>query len=87
MISEIVNNLFGIYWWLIILRIFLTWIPTVKWESQPFSFLKNIVDPVLLPFRSIIPPIGGLDLSPIIALLFLQFVRAAILQLLYHFGL
>ena len=87
MISRLVNSLFSIYWWLIILRIFLTWIPTIDWYKQPFAFIKNIVDPVLEPFRRIIPPLGGLDFSPIIAILFIQLLQGVILQILYRLGL
>lgn len=87
MISKLVNTFFAIYWWIIIVRIFLTWIPTINWYSQPCKFLKDVVDPVLAPFRSIIPSFGGLDISPVVALLFLQLVQIALVQLLRSFGL
>lgn len=87
MVSKIVNSLFGILWWLIILRIFLTWIPTINWEKQPFNLLRAIVDPILSPFRALIPAVGGLDFSPIVAIIFIQLVQGAVLQLLFHFGL
>lgn len=88
MISRLVNSLFGIYWWLIILRIFLTWIPSIDWYKQPFAFLKNVVDPFLEPFRRLVPPIGGLDISPIIAILALQmFFNFLVIPILRSFGL
>ncbi|MDD3236627.1 MAG: YggT family protein [Candidatus Gastranaerophilales bacterium] len=85
-LAQIVNNLFNIYWWLLIVRIFLTWVPSINWENQPFKFLRIVVDPVLAPFRAIIPPLGGLDFSPIIAILFLQFAQVAIVRLLVYVG-
>ena len=76
MILAIINNLFYFYSLLIVIRIFLTWIPNIDWNSQPFAFMSSLTDPYLNIFRGIIPPIGGmLDISPIIALLALQFLQ------------
>jgi len=46
------------------------------------SFLDRLVQPLLNPFRRIIPPIGGLDLSPIALLLLIQLVETLVLRLL-----
>lgn len=85
-IAALVNSIFGIYFWLIILRIFLTWIPNINWENPPFNILKGIVDPFLSPFRMLIPALGGLDFSPVIAIIFLQIVQAAIVRFLITLG-
>ena len=77
-----INNLVNLYLFLIILRIFLTWIPSVNWENQPWHTLRAIVDPYLGIFRMIIPPIGGLDFSPIVAILVLQLLAYAVIYLL-----
>jgi YggT family protein len=63
-----------IYLFLIFIRILLTWFPTVSWMNQVASFLSPLTDPYLNIFRSFIPPIGGLDLSPILAIIVLQFI-------------
>jgi len=88
-IRYIVNNLFYFYYLILIIRIFLTWIPNLDWDSQPFEFLRSITDPFLNIFRRIIPPIGGmLDISPILAFLVLQLViQPAVNGLLGFFGL
>lgn len=67
-----------IYTFLIIVRILLTWFPTVTWMNQVEAFLSPITDPYLNIFRSFIPPLGGLDLSPILAILLLQFLGTAL---------
>lgn len=85
--ATVINDLFNIYFWIIIVRIFLTWIPSIDWYSQPFKFLALISDIVLEPFRRIIPPLGGLDFSPIVALLFLQFLQFAVVRMLVLLGL
>ncbi|MDX2230146.1 MAG: YggT family protein [Leptolyngbyaceae cyanobacterium bins.349] len=66
-----------IYMVMIFIRILLSWFPNVNWFDPPFSILSQLTDPYLNVFRNIIPPLGGLDLSPILAILLLQFVQQA----------
>lgn len=88
MISRFINQLFYFYYLILIIRIFLTWIPNIDWDSQPFGFLRSITDPFLNIFRGLIPPIGGmLDISPIIAFFALQFLQIGVNWLLAAFGL
>lgn len=78
MIERLVNDLFYIYYIIIIIRIFLTWIPTIDWEVQPMKLMRDVTDPYLNLFRAVIPPFGGLDFSPIIALLVLNVLQSII---------
>ncbi|MEH2062728.1 MAG: YggT family protein [Nostoc sp.] len=63
-----------IYTVLLIIRVLLTWFPTINWYNQPFTTLSQITDPYLNLFRSIIPPLGGMDFSPMLAIILLQIV-------------
>jgi YggT family protein len=64
-----------IYIFLLVVRILLTWFPTVSWMNQIASTLSQVTDPYLDLFRSFIPPLGGtLDISPILAIFVLQLV-------------
>ncbi|HEY9724885.1 MAG TPA: YggT family protein [Chroococcales cyanobacterium] len=74
LLTNTLANFLQIYLILLFVRILLTWFPTVEWMNQIQSFLSPITDPYLNIFRSFIPPIGGLDLSPILAILVLQLV-------------
>jgi len=88
MISKFINQLFYFYYLILIIRIFLTWIPNIDWNSQPFEALRSITDPFLNIFRGIIPPIGGmLDISPIIAFFALQLLQIGINWILAVLGL
>lgn len=88
MVSRFINQLFYFYYLLLIIRIFLTWIPNIDWDSQPFAVMRSLTDPFLNIFRGIIPPIGGmLDISPIIAFIALQFIQIGVNMLLGIFGL
>lgn len=74
LVTTTLANFLNIYLLLIIVRILLTWFPTISWMNQVEAFLSPITDPYLNIFRSFIPPIGGLDLSPVLAILVLQVV-------------
>lgn len=74
-IAKIVNNIFYFYFILIILRIFLTWIPSIDWQQQPVKSIREVTDMYLDIFRRFIPPVGGLDFSPIIAIIVLQILQ------------
>jgi YggT family protein len=63
-----------IYFYLIIVRVLLSWFPNIDWYAQPFAIVSQLTDPYLNLFRSVIPPLGGMDFSPIIAILLLQFI-------------
>ena len=62
------------YSYLLIIRVLLTWFPQINWYNQPFAALAQITDPYLNLFRSIIPPLGGMDFSPILAFFALNVV-------------
>lgn len=88
MITRTVSLLFYFYYLIIIIRIFLSWIPSIDWYQQPFSWIRSITDPFLNIFRGIIPPIGGmLDISPVIAIILLQIIQGLVVGLLSGLGL
>lgn len=62
----------SIYLYMIIFRVLLSWFPNINWLSPPFSILSQLTDPYLNLFRSVIPPLGGIDISAILAILLLQ---------------
>ena len=65
------------YTFVIILWCLLSWFPNIRWHEQPFKTLDMLVTPFIGPFRRVIPPMGGIDLSPMIAILVLQFIAQA----------
>jgi YggT family protein len=71
----------NIYLVLLVVRVLLSWFPTIDWYNQPWQTLSQLTDPYLNLFRSIIPPLGGIDFSPILAFLLLQFLAQLFSQL------
>lgn len=51
---------------LFIIRIILTWYPDAEQNQFPFYLVVWPTEPFLLPMRKLVPPIGGVDISPII---------------------
>jgi len=70
--ADIVKLILNTFFYAIFLQAILTWIQ--QGYSPLFIILQKMTDPVLSPFQRLIPPISGFDLSPIAALIFLQFV-------------
>ncbi len=81
----VTNSFFQIYFLLILVRCFLSFIPTINWYKQPFEGIKDATDLYLNLFRRLVPPIGGLDFSPIIAVIVLQVLNYLIIFILFQF--
>ncbi|MDF2838210.1 MAG: hypothetical protein K0Q63_3850 [Paenibacillus sp.] len=78
-VVDFISIVLQIYSYLIIGYVLLSWFPNAR-ESFIGQFLGKIVEPYIGIFRRFIPPIGGvLDLSPIIALLALNFVTRGLI--------
>jgi len=74
------QNFFQIFNNLLIGRVLLSWFPA----AQGVGFLQplfNVCDPYLGLFRNIIPPIGGIDLSPVLAFTFIQVAGGSMVAL------
>lgn len=78
-IAGILCSAVTIYYMILIVRIILSWVPQLPEPVQPLAnVVRSLTDPVLRPFRNLIPPVrvgmAALDLSPIILLLILSFL-------------
>ncbi|WP_079529768.1 YggT family protein [Halobacillus hunanensis] len=83
--AQLFNVLFfaiNIYSWLLIIYILLSWFPGAK-ESSFGEILSKMCEPFLEPFRKIIPPLGMIDLSPLVAIFVLRFAGQG-LQVLFN---
>jgi YggT family protein len=66
----------------IIVRIVLSWLPKLRLPFGLGEFAWNVSEPILGPIRRALPFMGGLDFSPLIALLAIQFCQRLLLELL-----
>jgi YggT family protein len=84
MLENIVEALIAtitVYRYILLIRILLTWLPSINWYNQPFRFLASVTDPVLEPFRRIIPPIGMIDISAVVLFIVLQIIEGLLRSL------
>ena len=85
--SELVGVLIGIlartieiYTLILLVRVLLSWFPNLDWGNPVLSTVSAVTDPYLNAFRGLIPPLGGLDLSAILAFLALQLIQSLLEQ-------
>ena len=57
-------------------------VPYSRWVNAVLSFLRDVCEPYLSIFRRVIPPLGPLDLSPVIAIFVLQLVGRLVYNLI-----
>lgn len=79
----LINVLLGainIYFYLLIISVFMSWVPSIK-ESAFGQAISRITDPYLDIFRRFIPPIGMIDISPIVAIFTLNLASRGILTI------
>ena len=69
----VINFVAGALYVLILARILISWLPIHPWHPL-VRWLRIIVDPILAPFRRILPSVAGLDLSPLLGILVIFFV-------------
>ena len=88
-IADYVAALFLVYSIIIVLYVLTSLIfslgvrvPYSRWTDALLGFLRDVSEPYLRIFRRFIPMIGPLDISPIVALLVLQFVGGLIVALI-----
>ncbi len=83
-IKYLIMSLAQAYCVIIFIYVLMSWLPTDRGIlADIYSVLGKICDPYLNLFKRLIPPIGGMvDVTPILALLVLQFAVSFILRLL-----
>ena len=66
-----------VYSYALIAYILMSWVPSIQ-QSSFGNFLGRICEPYLEPFRKIIPPLGMIDISPIVAIFVLNLAMTGI---------
>jgi len=65
----------------ILVRVLLSWIPIDR-NGRFAEIILQITEPVVGPIRKVLPTLGGLDFSPMIAMILLEMVRTVVINLL-----
>lgn len=67
--------------WLIIARALLSWFASPHSDNPAIRLLRQVTDPIINPLRDVIPPLGGLDISPLVAFFAIQLTQTLLLRL------
>ena len=81
-VAYVIEILLNIYMWIVIARALISWV-----NPDPYNpivnFLYRATEPVLSRVRRIIPDMGGIDLSPLIVLLIIYFLKEFLVRSIY----
>ncbi len=80
-VQQFLNLLFLALEIAILIRILMSWIPNLNPDNPIVQIIRSITDPILEPARRLIPPVGGLDFSPIVVLLLLSVLQSLLSRL------
>ncbi|PPA72122.1 YggT family protein [Jeotgalibacillus proteolyticus] len=81
-IFGVIGTLITFYSYALIIYILMSWFPNAR-ESSFGQTLARICEPYLEPFRKIIPPLGMIDISPLVAIITLNLARSG-LEVLFN---
>jgi YggT family protein len=83
-LGTVLRYVVNIYTGLLIIYAIVSWFPDLR-RGRWVYYLASVIEPVLIPIRRIIPPIGGLDIAFLVLLLALQWgVQRAISMLIFN---
>ena len=78
----LVDQIIGLYMWCLIIVVIMSWLTSFnvintqnRFVYQIYDFLYRITEPALRPIRRWTPGLGGIDVSPVVLILLLVFVR------------
>ena len=84
-VLELILTVIDLYWWVVIASFVISWLiafDVINTRSQAVYSIRRalaaLTEPLYEPIRRFLPTMGGLDFSPMIVLLGLQFVRSAL---------
>jgi YggT family protein len=73
-IMRLIGTLIDLYSLVILVAVIMSWLP-VNRRSLLWTTVRGLTEPALAPIRRVLPPMGGLDLSPMVLLIGLQILR------------
>lgn len=85
-LAAVIDILFELFMWLLIVQAIMSWLlafnvlnPRNQVIGMIWNFMLRATEPLLRPIRRILPNFGGLDLSPMVLILIIYFIRRSIL--------
>lgn len=83
-VTEVLNYLLDLLFWLIVIQIILSWVS--PGYNPNTAIFEQMTRPILQPFQRLLPPMGGLDLSPIFAILAIKLTQIIVVGSIAQIG-
>ncbi|MEB3186922.1 MAG: YggT family protein [bacterium] len=80
-LARFVQNVFQVWQLALFIWVILSWIPSVPRHHPAVQLLDRLLEPTLRPFRGLVP-LGGIDISPLIAVFVYQLVVQVLVRVL-----
>lgn len=84
-LAYVLDTVLFLYMWLIIIRALISWVNPDPWNPI-VQFLSRATDPVLIVIRRRVGVLGGIDVSPLLAILLIMFLQYAVVQTIRDIG-
>ncbi len=91
-VLNLVITVIDLYMWVVIIAVIMSWLTQFnvvnmsnRFVYTVMSILYRLTEPVLMPIRRILPNLGGLDLSPLVLILGLVFLKEVLIRLAIRF--
>jgi YggT family protein len=82
---QTLSMILTLVWWVFLIMIIMSWLISFnvintrnQFVATVWRVINQVTEPILRPIRRVVPPIGGLDLSPIIVFVILFFLQSFI---------
>ena len=79
---QTLSLILNLVWWVFLIMIIMSWLISFnvintrnQFVAQVWRIVNAITEPILRPIRRVVPPVGGLDLSPIIVFIVIFFLQ------------
>jgi YggT family protein len=70
-----------IYKWLVIARVLMSWFVSPHASNPVIDLVRRLTDPILRPISEMLPPLGGFDISPIVAFFGITLLQQVIVRI------
>ena len=85
MAARLTSLVLTLLFWAILIRAILSWVQPDP-RNPIVQFLDRVTGPILYPLQRIIPPLGGIDLSPLVAMLLIELLKGLLVNAILNLG-
>ncbi|MHB1494876.1 MAG: YggT family protein [Acidithiobacillus sp.] len=85
MAARLTSLVLTLLFWAILIRAILSWVQPDP-RNPIVQLLERVTGPILYPLQRIIPPLGGIDLSPLVAMLLIELIKGLLVNAILKLG-